>query len=403
MGDLVLKKFIIVLVPIFIFSAVIYCMSSRLQSSFTRDSTSDIDTDEVEESINTFDDKLFSILSSQEGNVNYSAFSIYNLLYAIAKGSEAKTYNQIYSAMDFIPSKNFEAKLKSILDSTENISNSIWYMNLLNIQNDYKKFLNDFAFEIKAVDFTKASSVRNKINSFISSKSHKMINNFLSENLDINTKLILLNTLYFNQKWLYKFDREDTYEQAFYKKTGDKIYVPMMHKAAKYLYYEDETFQAIEVNYKKNRYSMVVFLPKKMEYNFSEFALKSLLKKFDSSCKRSTVLLALPKFDLTSKYELCPLLKMLGIEDVFLEGQADLSKIFENSKNIFINSLIHQVRITINEVETKAAAVSFSSVKSASVEEYPEITFTADHPFCYVIRDNLYKINLFSGIIRTPE
>ena len=72
-------------------------------------------------------------------------------------------------------------------------------------------------------------------------------------------------------------------------------------------------------------------------------------------------------------------------------------------ENLFVDTAIHQVRIIVNEKETKAAAVTMFASKATSTAPREPIYFTADHPFVYVIRDKKLNLNLFTGIIRNPK
>lgn len=363
----------------------------------------------AEKSINAFDNSLFSQLCNQTENVNYSAISIYSVLFALYKGADSQTQEQINNAINSDSSEDFENQICEILNKTENISNSIWYKKNLKIKNTYKNFLSNSNFENKPTDFSKTAKVRKVINSFISNKTNGLINNFLSQDLSPLTQLVLLNTLYFNQKWEKAFEQKQTYEEDFYKDKENRFLVPMMHKSDSFLYYEEKDFQIIELEYEQkkadpqNRYSMIIFLPKNINYDFSNADINGLIEAFNLQKKYEQVQLTLPKFDLSGRYDLVPVLQKLGVIDAFSAQNADFSKIFTNSKNIFVDTAIHQVRISVNEKETKAAAVTMIGLKSAGFNPNPKTLFTVDHPFCYVIRDNQLNINLFTGIIRRPE
>ena len=357
----------------------------------------------AQDSINSFETKLYQTLSATKGNVNYSALSIYSLLYALQKGAQGTTKDQINQVIDLSPTQDADSQLKIIITGTENMTNSLWYKKTLTIQNDYKAFTQNYDFIIKPTDFYNGPKVRKDINSFISKQTDKLIENFLQEDFPVDTQLILLNTLYFNQKWKTTFDKHDTREEAFYKNNQSQTQVQMMHKTTSVPYYEDENFQIIELAYENKRYSMIVILPKDYEYDFTKADLFTQLQKFSDSKNYNRVQLSFPKFDLTSKYDLVPILQNLGMTDAFNPAQSDLSKIFADSQNIFVDSAIHQVRIQVNEKETKAAAVTkFGSKAAAAMPEDPVI-FKADHPFLYVIRDNELGINLFTGIVREPK
>ncbi|MBP5519497.1 MAG: hypothetical protein J6X84_02820 [Treponema sp.] len=355
------------------------------------------------QSINNFDDKLFLQLCNQNQNVNYSAISIYSLLYALEKGSKDETYNQIKNALNTTESKAFENQLQQIFLETQNMTNSIWYKNTLLLQKSYNQFAKDFGFLLKPTDFTKTSKTRKTINSFISKKTNKLIENFLSQALDRQTQIALLNTLYFEQKWKTPFEKNYTFDQDFFENSKTKISVEMMHNTKNFPYFEDDDFQAVELFYKNSRYSMIVFLPKTLEYDFSNIKPSKLLQNYYSNHREKEVRLSLPKFDLKSKYDLVPILKKLGISDAFDFGKANLSKIFLENQNLFVDSALHEVRIQVNEKETKAAAVTMIGVKSAGFSPNKTVVFNADHSFFYVIRDNQLNINLFTGIVRKPE
>ena len=363
----------------------------------------ELDLTLAQDSINSFDTKLYQTLSATEGNVNYSAISIYSLLYALQKGAAGQTKTQINQVINLDPSQEADEQLKVLITGTEHMTNSLWYKKSLNIQSDYKQFTKDYDFIIKPVDFYQGPKVRKEINSFISKQTDKLIENFLQEDLPASTQLVLLNTLYFNQKWKTTFDEHDTWEEAFYKNNQSQTQVKMMHKTTSWPYYENEDFQIIELGYENERYSMIVILPKDYEYDFTKANLHTQLQNFNDSKHYSRVQLSFPKFDLTSKYDLIPVLQNLGMTSAFDPTLSDLSKIFADGQNNFVDSAIHQVRIQVNEKETKAAAVTMFGMKAtAAMPDRPPIVFKADHPFLYVIRDNELGINLFTGIVREP-
>ena len=357
----------------------------------------------AQDSINSFETKLYQMLSETEGNVNYSAISIYSLLYALQKGAQGTTKDQINQVIDLSPSQDADSQLKTIITGTENMTNSLWYKKTLTIQNDYKAFTKNYDFIIKPTDFYNGPKVRKEINSFISKQTDKLIENFLQDDLPLDTQFVLLNTLYFNQKWQKKFDKHDTKDRTFYISKDQEVQIPMMCNTTSLRYYEDLDFQAVELVYEDSRYSMIVFLPRDYDFDFTRLDPNMMLEKFSEQKNRKSVAVYFPKFDITSKYDLIPVFEKFGMTDAFNPAVCDLSQIFTQSQDIYVDAAIHQVRIMVNETETKAAAVTmFASKATAYVPEDPVI-FKADHPFLYVIRDNELGINLFTGIVREPK
>ena len=357
----------------------------------------------AQDSINSFETKLYQMLSETEGNVNYSAISIYSLLYALQKGAQGTTKDQINQVIDLSPSQDADSQLKTIITGTENMTNSLWYKKTLTIQNDYKAFTKNYDFIIKPTDFYNGPKVRKEINSFISKQTDKLIENFLQDDLPLDTQFVLLNTLYFNQKWQKKFDKHDTKDRTFYISKNQEVQIPMMCNTTSLRYYEDLDFQAVELVYEDSRYSMIVFLPRDYDFDFTRLDPNMMLEKFSEQKNRKSVAVYFPKFDITSKYDLIPVFEKFGMTDAFNPAVCDLSQIFTQSQDIYVDAAIHQVRIMVSETETKAAAVTmFASKATAYMPEDPVI-FKADHPFLYVIRDNELGINLFTGIVREPK
>ena len=123
-----------------------------------------IRNEQAENSINSFDSRLFTTLCNQSENVNYSAISIYSLLYALSNGSDNNTQKEINSVLGYTPSQEVDESIKNKILTTENKSNSLWYNQDLELQPEYKNFLIDLNFRQNKVDFTNTIQVKHKIN-----------------------------------------------------------------------------------------------------------------------------------------------------------------------------------------------------------------------------------------------
>lgn len=397
------KRILIILAAVILFTTGISIVAANSRKDYDGKQIF-IRNEQAENSINSFDSRLFTTLCNQTENVNYSAISIYSLLYALSNGSGNNTQKEINSVLGYTPSQEVDESLKNKILTTENMSNSLWYNQGLNLQPEYKNFLIDLNFIQNKVDFTNTIQVKHKINSFVSKKTDGLIKNLLSEPLPPDTKLVLLNTLFFEQKWLEKFDKDETSTQDFYVQSDEKIYVRMMQSFRYADYYENEVLQAAALPYKNTRYSMIVFLPKDKDFDFSKLNLKESIDKFNSGYEIQYLQILLPKFEAHSRYDLIPILQAMGINDAFQSGTADLSKLFTDSESLFLNDALHEVVVKVDEEKTKAAAVTMFGAKSAGAVRRDQdfITFRVDHPFCYVIYDEQNNINLFTGIIRRP-
>jgi serpin B len=94
--------------------------------------------------------------------------------------------------------------------------------------------------------------------------------------------------------------------------------------------------------------------------------------------------------------DLVKILKSMGLFYVF-DATANFKGI--SKQNLFINNAFHKAFIEINETGTKAAA---STVISA-VPLSPQNHFCIDHPFIFIIHDNIYGNILFIGKVLNPN
>ena len=160
--------------------------------------------------------------------------------------------------------------------------------------------------------------------------------------------------------------------------------------------------QVIEMDYygegnRRSDITFVVILPKERN------GLKALkerlnpqnLKTVLTSMTRQNSKVYLPKFKVESEYDL---MREISPKPLFLSRDADFRRL-SSVKNI-VAEVKHKVYIDVNEKGTEAAAVSAVRAVLESLGISPKtITFRADHPFLYMIRDRSNDMILFIGQI----
>jgi len=108
---------------------------------------------------------------------------------------------------------------------------------------------------------------------------------------------------------------------------------------------------------------------------------------------------ALPRFQFRTKLGAKPLLKALGMTDAFEGGVADFSGM-DGTRSLFIQDVVHEAFVAVDEKGTEAAAATAVVVGRTSIPE--RATFRADRPFLVVIRDNPTGTVLFLGQVTSP-
>ncbi|MGD0712386.1 MAG: serpin family protein [Bacteroidales bacterium] len=369
----------------------------------------------IADSNNHFAFKLYSEVKSEkpEQNLFFSPFSISTALAMTYAGARNETEKQM-SQTPF--HENFGALINEIEKDTLGVTklsivNSLW------AQKDYP-FLDSFFNLVKAhydailknVDFknnAEREKVRKELNNWVEQKTKDKIKELVKEK-DINeyTRLILVNAIYFKSEWDHTFKKSETKEKPFYFNDNDTIHTSMMHNdEASVKYYENEKMQVVEIPYKNQSLSMVIFLPKKidgiddLENSMNNENYLNTIK----SLSPKTINLYIPKFTTKFDFRLDAALKIMGMPFAFDPYKADFSGM-SGRKDLYIYHVLHQAYINVNESGTEAAAATAVIIAHYSVMLNNNlIIFNADHPFIYLIKDNNTGSILFMGKIMNPK
>jgi len=94
-------------------------------------------------------------------------------------------------------------------------------------------------------------------------------------------------------------------------------------------------------------------------------------------------------------------LKSMGMTNAF-SPNADFSGI-NGKRDLFISAVIHKAYVEVNEEGTEAAAATGVVMRLTSIGPAPIPVFRADHPFLFLIRDNLTGSILFIGRVANPK
>ena len=106
------------------------------------------------------------------------------------------------------------------------------------------------------------------------------------------------------------------------------------------------------------------------------------------------------KFKMTLQVELNDILKSMGMKDLFVRRTADLSGM-DGTRKLFVSKVIHKAYIDVNEEGTEAAAATGGVITMMSAQ-FDTLTFKADHPFLFFIREKVTGSILFSGRFLKP-
>jgi serpin B len=159
----------------------------------------------------------------------------------------------------------------------------------------------------------------------------------------------------------------------------------------------------LELPYAGGDLSMVVLLPTELD---GLPALESgmtadSVEKWLGDLAEEEVRVALPRFKTTSTVDLSETLLAMGMVDAF-GPRADFSGMDGRSGWLYIGAVLHKAFVEVNEEGTEAAASTVVRVQALSLPSRT-ITFRADHPFVFLIRENQTGSILFLGRMTDPS
>jgi serine protease inhibitor len=366
---------------------------------------------------NAFAIDLYGQLRKQGGNLFFSPESISTALAMAYAGARGSTASEMAATLHFtLPPDRLHPAMGALLGNLNaahpgyqlRVADALW------AQKDYA-FLDDFlklttsayGAGFHPVDFkTAPDAVRLTINQWVEKQTESKIKDLLPpHSVNSATKLVLTNAIYFKGDWQTQFDKSLTKDEDFHLAMAQTIKAPLMHLQDKFRYFNGGTFQALDIPYKSGELSMIVLLPNDaaglpaLEQSIMAANVQQWLDRLRPGQK---VILTLPKFKMTRQFGLAGTLGAMGMAEAFQQGRADFSGM-TGHRDLWISAVIHKAFIDVNEEGTEAAAATGIVMRSmAMTREQPPIVFRADHPFVFLIRDNLSGSILFMGRVADP-
>jgi len=347
----------------------------------------------------------------QDRNFMISPLSLSMALAMTRNGAAGETEVAMTETLKLTPFNDEEAinsyysKLREALLATDpstklSIANSIWTNKHITIKPAFIAANRDyFLSTVEAVDFGDPATVE-RINQWASDNTQELIDHVLDET-DPMALMYLLNAIYFKGIWSSQFDKKSTQKAPFTYENGNVKQVDMMQQKAEFNYSENETMQMVELPYGNQAFSMVVLLPKagKKLRDINELLREGSAWSTLNGGRRSALVdLRLPRFKTEYNIRLNDLLTDMGMGVAFSSGQADFSRM--SDLEAFISFVDQFTYISTDEEGTEAAAVTVVGVELTSVGPSRNVSFHANRPFIYLIREQSTGAILFMGAVK---
>jgi serpin B len=215
------------------------------------------------------------------------------------------------------------------------------------------------------------------------------------------TVAVLVSAIYFKANWVIEF----TPTPLMFWNGATWVEVAGMSVIGSHIkVVETEDYVAVEIPYNETSISMVIVMPSNFTRAIEKYReiIQGALRRLDEAPSGRSAYLVMPKFNITSYFDLKAVLMELGIREVFEEGIADLTRMANVARGaIFVSDVIHQAVIRVNEKGTEAAAAT-AIIIIESAPHY-EVEVIINKPFFYILRDRESKVILFIGHVVDPS
>ena len=382
------------------------------------------------EYVNTSNDMAFKLINKlyNDDNLVCSPLSLQYAMAMTANGASGETLEEITSFLGFEANEMNELnrfykilleQLPAVdLDITLKAVDALLVNDKFPLLPSYKNLVEDnYYAAVENMDFSNPSDVVTRLNEWAGLNTNGVINNIIDpEELSDYAAAYILNALYFKAEWEGSVDNpmfiESNTESAdFQLSNGTAISAEMMKSVRYYQYAEMDGYKVLVLPYAQGKYNMYVLLPDENDINgLIEKIQQTTWSEILANLKQDAeVHVQLPKFEIENKFNMAETLISLGVEKVFQKEDAELDNIFDiklaQDPKVWIEKIIQQTKISVDERGTEAASVSIEEIGATSPGpgEDPKIVyFHADHPFVFVIGEETSGTILFEGVVARP-
>jgi serpin B len=397
--------------------------AQEIQSDVSRELSPQVADSDLAELIDGNGDFAFALykeISSGEGNLFYSPYSISVALAMTYTGARNQTADQMAQALHFtlpqerlhpafnklaleLASRSQAEGLKPEQAFQLNIANSLWGQEDFHFESDFLDALaGNYSAGMHQADFTAdPEAARIAINDWVSRETKEKIKDIVQKgDIKTITRLVLANAVYFKAAWQNPFEPDATQPGVFYLLDGSKVDVPMMRETAGLNTMQGDGYRAVELPYAGGQLSMLILLPEEGRFEDVEDRLDvTLLDATIAALEESEVNLALPKFKFEWTAEKLPEdFQHLGMTDAF-SSAADFSGM-TGSRDLYISNILHKAFVAVDEAGTEAAAATVVIMDKALMPISTELEI--NRPFFFLIRDNPTGTILFLGRVTNP-
>ena len=259
----------------------------------------------------------------------------------------------------------------------------------------------EYGAGMHTVDWRHATeAARHAVNDWTSARTHDRIPQILPPgSVDVLTRLVLVNALYFKAPWQVPFDKGATHDRPFHRADGTPTTAPMMTaEVGVASYVSGPGWEGARLPYVDRTLAMTLALPHPGADRPP--ALGDLLAHGLVAGGTPDVELTMPRWTYRVATDLVQPLQRLGMERAFTGG-ADFSAMTTDAE-LAVSDVLHQTFVAVDEDGTEAAAATAVVMRETAMP-VTRHRLVLDRPFLFVIHDTAHGTPLFVGRVADPS
>ena len=364
-------------------------------------------------SVADFSIDLFKESITEKQNSLVSPLSVMLALAMTANGADGETLSQMESLLGGgIALGELNKYLYTYANGLPNeetsklsIANAIWFNgneSILQVEPDFLQKNADY-YDAAAYRAVFDSKALKDINNWAKTNTDGMIDKILDA-ISESDMLILLNAIAFDAEWQSVYYKDNVRKDDFTDITGTVKKVDFMY-SNEYGYLDDGMATGFIKPYAGGGYSFAALLPNE-DISIDEYidllTGEGFLDTIRNVQHGTLVKASMPKFEYDYEIKMNNALKSIGMPDAFDILKADFNKMGRSPiGKLYIDYVIHKTYIYVDELGTKAGAVTVVAASPGSIEPIDQKTVHLDRPFVYAIIDNATNLPIFIGTLMT--
>ncbi|CAB4725995.1 MAG: serpin family protein [Actinobacteria bacterium] len=354
------------------------------------------------------------------GNVAISPFSVAVALGMTANGAGGTTLSEMLDVLDSADVAGLDTGLNALTQQIESLAgpldrfegddaeialdsaNQLFGQDGVTWQPAFLDALaRDFGAGMRTVDYVgEVETARSAINGWTAEQTHDRIPEIIPAGLlDSDSRLVLVNALYFKARWATTFEKLSTEDGDFTLADGTTVRVPMMHATVGQSSV-GEGWTSVRLPYVGDTLAMTVVLADEgrestLDARISAGHVQELLQT-----GARPVDLTMPRWTFRSDFSLKRALSVAGMTTAFSD-EADFSRM-TSDEALAVDDVLHQVFVAVDEDGTEAAAATAVGMTTTGALLTAE-SLVLDRAFLFVIYDVEHATPLFVGRVGDPR